>query len=254
MSNIEKETLVDTAKNSNKIKATKMVLGWWVVATIVLGGLFFAFYGDNTDWVSKGLLTLGGSSLVLGIILFETKVHLSLPLIFISELCHFGASLYIQNEEININTDLLLAAIGVFSGIYFIVKALRKADEDINIPNIIKKKIEPFNVPLIVKLILLACMVSAVFTLANIYRATLESVTWVSVLYVLMPTFIILLSVIPLKETVYLRIVFYFMWIILIQMASEIGTASMISMTEPIVYLISVIFGRLYLIGNTIKE
>lgn len=231
-------------------KANKIIIAWWAIATLILAGLFFAFYGNETAFISKLLLTLGGSSLVLGIILFETKVHISLPLIFISELCHFGVSLSISPNEVVVNSDLILSTIGIFSGAYFVIKALKKSKKAITFKNIITEKIEPYNVPLMVKFILLACMVSAVFTLANVYRATYEGVTWVSILYVLMPTFIILLSVVPLKETVYLRIVYYFMWMILIQMASEVGIASTINMTEAIIYLVSVIVGRIYLLGS----
>lgn len=236
-------------------KTNKIVIGWWVLATILLGCLFFAFYGDSTLIATKLLLTLGGSALVVSLLLFETKVHISLPLIFISELCNFGASIAANTEgQVNINADLILSIIGIFSGAYLVIRALKKENKELSINNIIKQKMQPFNVPLMVKLIILACMVSAIFTMANVYRTIYEGITWVSILYVLFPTFIILLSIVPLRETVYLRVIYYLMWIMLVQMAHDTGTASLVSMTEPFIYLITVIFGRIYRLGSEIDQ
>ena len=232
-----------------KLGVDKIALGWWLIGTILLACFYFPFFGEDADYIYKLLLTLGGSAGILALITYETKIQISLPLLFISELSVIGAELK-ETNVVNLNTEFLISIIGIFTSIYIAITVLKKKNTKITLDNYIRENVKPYDIPNFAKLILLMMIVSTIFAMANTLRMVQPDATLASIIYILLPTFIMLISVVPVKEAVYLRAFYYIMWITFIQMGASTEILSIVSMAQPVVYLISIFVGRVYFLGN----
>ena len=241
---------MDQIKTRKKLSVDKIAIIWWIIGTLLLACFYFPFFGAEADYIYKMLLTFSGSAAILALVTFETKIQVALPLLFISELSAIGAGLK-ETNVINLNTEFLLSIIGIFTSIYITVSILKKKNTKITLENYIKETIRPYNIPNTAKLILLIMIVTTIFSMANTLRMVQPDATLVSIIYILMPTFIMLLSVVPIKETVYLRAFYYILWITFVRMGTDIELLSIVSMIEPVVYMVTLFIGRIYMLGNT---
>lgn len=218
---------------------------WAIIATISLFALSIAYMGDTNNLLFKCMLGISSTLTMFGLIKFETKAHIGMILFGISEIISYLSNYLVATVKNNqITVELVLGIILICSAILICVIKIKKDKQKINLKSILKMEIKPYNTNITMSLIIIAMMVTVVFTMTTSYKETNTQVSPFSMAFVLMPTFIMLLTVIPTTISIYTRIIYYMMWVGLLGMANQVNIASPVSLVEPIIYLISVVIGR----------
>ena len=218
----------------------------WIVSSMILACFYFAFYGDHSDIVLKSLLSLSASVLIASILLYKNKVHLGLGLLFISELMGSFAGLVADKNSIFITSELCLSLVGVFSGLMLIINQIQRDKQSINIKNIVNTELKAFRPHILMRAIMFMCMVSVVFILTPVYMQSVPGVTWISTLYVTLPLFIVMMSLVTSYDALLLRAIYYFMWLMILQQGVDIGMVSTVTMVEPLVFMIITLYTMFY--------
>lgn len=222
-------------------KVKKWLINWWLVATVVLGVTYSLTIGDA--W-QVSFLTLAGSATVLALILFETNVHMSLMLLFISELCNM-----LSDDVLYINAEFALSVLGLFTGLYLVIKSLKTSGKKISVRSILTEHVKPLEVNKWSRLILLSLLIVTVFSLGAEHMPKYGPVvSLMAAMFTILPVLSMLFSAIPCKDVAYLRVLNYIMGIQFAIVASDgLGAGVAIAAATPsVVYLASVVAGRVH--------
>lgn len=230
-----------------KTRYQKICLLWLIVASICMICMSFAYYGGNSI-AAKGLMSLSSISMILSLLIYNRKVHLSLELIFLSEGFGLLASLVSASKETTSSIGIIpiefwLGFICALSGIYLIVKEVVQKKDKITFRSIFKTEIKPFKTNNLARLIILIAIVNIIFIMTNNYKTYEPYITWLSMTYTLMPSIIILISIFPTDMVQYIRIAYYVIWMYIIEMGVTVNKISQVNLIEPIIYIITVLIG-----------
>lgn len=230
---------------------TKINIIWMIISAICLAAFSFAYLGEQNILV-KLLLWIGYTLVVPGILLFETKTYLGMLCFGLSEVIQGIANSLVntQNGVNGITVEGVLGYIMLASAVCLIAFKMRKEKKKPNIKAVIELESKPFKTSLFVNLILVAMITIIVATMSTSYLDLNKGVSPLSMLYVMLPTFILLVTIIPTSISMYLRLIYYVLWIWVLGMAISTHIASEVNLIEPIIYLVSILLSRLTLLTN----
>lgn len=241
--------MVDTAKqmkNNSSQEVNKRSLkylpyiAYLVVASIVLL-IANQFWGVEGDWLGKVTLTLGGTCLVAALLLYEHKVQLSLPLIALGEILSYVAATMNKEIEGTLTVECIISIVGIFSALYIWIRKCKKEKIAITVANYVKAEIKPYKIGKTTAIILVCLMVISATTIISTNGSTEFNITLFNALFIIMPTFIMMITVFPVRIAMEFRLIYYVMWVYIIAIANSIMFVSIESVLEPLVMLITVI-------------
>lgn len=210
-----------------------------IIASILL--VLFNLVFRNSDLVIRVLLSISSVSLVASILRYKDKLQLSLILLAVSELFGTAASI-IDTNNFYISNELAISFIGIFIGVYLVAIRLGERQEKIDINSILQSELKPVKMHLLFRVMLLTVMITTVFVLTPVYKNTTPEVTLIGVLYMMLPLFIVMLSVITSYDALLLRVGYYFLWLVILQQGVDVGMVSTVAMLEPFVLLVITIY------------
>lgn len=199
----------------------------------------FTYYEYIDSIAAKLMLAASQTFMAASLLFYLDRIQVSLPLIFLCELTNYLASIMISGEPKQITVDLALSSIGIFSSAYLIIRKLKKNNKKINLKNWLNTELKPFKTAPIIKLILIMCIVSAVFSIGSSLVAENENITLLAVTYTVLPVIIMILSIVACNDAKILRVIYYILWIAIICMANKIEELDYVSAVEPIAYLLT---------------
>ena len=250
------------------IKITnKLALMFWGVMSLVLFGYFIIYY-SSVEIFTRILFGLASSSMILALIEYRVQSHISIFLLFINQLILLGISILTQSEVYSagnsltelqyITPELLISTIGVFSGTYMCIRKLKKQHKRLNLENILKLKLTPFKISGIANFVIIGMIISVIMIMAIPMRVLMTQDTILPTAMMLLPSLILLISIVPIEITPYIRFVYYILWISVIQMMIAVDGYGIANMLEPFIYIVSIVIGNRYSVwvgkADKIKE
>ena len=224
----------------------------WIILSIVLMIYFLGYYG-SISILTKVMMGLAASATVLAILTYSIKTHVSMLLLFVNQLFNLAISMLIKSEK---NTDSLgnsllklnyitpeffITLVGVLSAVYMSVRAVHKSGLYLNLENIIKIDLYPYRVSAMTNVLIVSIIGSIIMILAGSIEGIIQSNSILPTAVVVLPSIILLTSVIPVEITSYIRIVYYLLWIYVIYMMVNINGYGVANLTEPVIYLVAVV-------------
>lgn len=231
---------------------SKLFWMWTIFSAVILTISIFTL--NDSSFILESFLSIAAVSSMLSIVYFECKVHYSLLCIFITEVILYIIGRY-TGTITSITADLLFAIIGIFSGIYLVVNKLVKSipknsgKKRFTFKNIRTVIIKPMSVPILTKLMILGCLVTSTFTMLSMQLTMSNNLDTMLIVFTMLPTYISIFTLVPIKDTIFIRVVYYAMWIAIIITRYTGDNFYMLMIAEPLVYIASIIVGRLYTIG-----
>jgi len=190
---------------------------------------------------------------LLALLSYEIQVHIAMMLFGLSEVLQQLAR-YIDKDLSNtITVEFTLGITLILIAICIALLKCRKNKQDISLKSLLNLEYKPSKLPITIMLMIVAMIFIVVTTMTLSYINTGGSTTLLSMSYVILPIFILLLSFIPNDMVIYLRVVYYSMWIAILGMASQVNIASPVGMVEPFMYLLTLILARWTSIKQTSK-
>lgn len=243
------ENKLETKGQKGKAKKCKakntMWFLWFLIAEVFIIVLYTMFLNTEETYLTQCLLIFSSMFLLLSISLYESKLHISMTCIFGSELFYVLATVA-RGSGAFINNDFIISVFILASAIILTVKAFKKENKKITVKNLMEHNMQPLDVRKMILLIIALLVITVVFSVTNGYRTEVSYVTWQAVLFTIAPTIILLLTVVPIKEVVYIRVLYYVFSICIVQMAYKINGQSLISAIEPFIYSVTIVVGRIY--------
>lgn len=224
---------------------------WICIAAIFLAAFSFAFLGEQ-NLGAKTLICLGCILTVAGITVYETKVYIGMAFIGLSEIVQGLANTILgrQNGVIGITVESVLGFIILFSSVIIATIKLRKERKSnkidkINLNTVLNTEATPYKTSWFINLLLVGMIAVIVASMSTTYLDINKAVSPISMLYVMLPTFILLVTIVPTSIAIYIRLLYYTLWIWMLGMGISVGMVSEVNLIEPIVYMVSVIIGRI---------